>query len=486
MSSVNNNPLGDQKIKLKFRVTAKSGPNGRWSEKWGVSVFSHEEFQVTDQLLKLPFQGKTPEVIFAFSVPHGKLEFKMIDEDRTASVNGTRSRKSDLKVGDKISIGEQILVEVILAPSQSGSENISTTPEPLVATTQTFSIPLDDEESDGPTLSSVSLEDDFPPLDSLEPNPTLTFAPHEEDFNSKMEQQRMDAEVQHKKKREQAAHDAINFKNQKFSLADSPHEHFDPGFADLMDDDSEKEEPTVESSREIPAPEPEAAFIPEAQFIEEPKVSSRVIHADLLSPPNEIIPTEQPAPHPGDQEATRVVTYTPKELGKEKTQVTSHTQRESRAKAEILEKIKTQSAENAQGSYELESHPTHKATTKTHTDTTATAIPAEKPPSKSVPKTVSKPALKPALKPWIPDFQPLTERVKKRAAIFLGSALLALAIGAFVFVKLGSNPAPATAEAVGSAQVPETLAVETIQIAPLQPGVQLDEIEKKLQSLNSQ
>jgi len=310
-----------------------------------------------------------------------------------------------------------------------------------------------------------------------------------------MEQQRIDAEVQQKKQREKDAHEAINFKNQKFNLADSPHEHFDPGFADLMDDDLETEEPTVESSREIPAPKPEAAFIPQAKFIEDPKVSSRVIHADLLSPPNEVIPTEAAQSHPGDQEATRVVTYAPKELSKEKTQVTSQTkvnarkpiELENRAKAEILEKIKSQGAEAPQESYQLESHPAH----HTSTTTTKTSTPkptvnqatkaTEKPPS----KTVTKAAPKPALKPWVPDFQPLTERVKKRAAVFLGSALLALGIGAFVFVQWGGSPSPASVEAVGSGQVPETLAVETIQIAPLQPGIQLDEIEKKVQSINS-
>jgi hypothetical protein len=448
MSSVNpeSHSGSDQKIKLKFRVTSQNGPNGRWSEKWGVSVYSHEEFQVTDQLLKLPFQGKTPEVICSFSVPQGQLEFKMIDEDRTAAVNGIRTRKINLKVGDRLSIGEQILVEVLIAPELKTD---SSSPKSKVG-----------EETDGPTLSSIPPEDEFPPLGDIEPNPTLTFAPQDDSFDFKMEQQRIEAEEKNKKEREKAANDAIHFKDQKFSLAETPHETFDPGFAGQAS--LELEEPTVESPREVSAPQP--------IFLEETQASSRVIHKDHLSPATETIPTQM---HPGDLEATRVVNYP-----KEKTQITTQSsapeapiQLENQAAAAVLEKIHSvkESSLRPENIADLKSKSQPK--TPVHQDL------------KTVTNAGTKSVQKPALKPWIPEFQPLTERVKKRAIVFLGSAFVALALGAFAFVKWGSAPSAVTSEAIGTAQVPESLVNDKIEVQPLQPGIPIEDLEKKIKSL---
>ena len=67
------------KVRLKFRVSAHDGvsagglPEPRWTEKWGVGLFDYEEFHVTDQLLKLPFQEATPKTVCIFSIADGSL-----------------------------------------------------------------------------------------------------------------------------------------------------------------------------------------------------------------------------------------------------------------------------------------------------------------------------------------------------------------------------------------------------------------------------
>lgn len=110
-----------EKIRLKFRVSAFEGAGAtepKWTEKWGVGLFSFEEFHVTDQLLKLPFQETPPKTVCTFSVAETLLRFRLLDPDRTATVNGLPKKEGLLVVGDRIRIGETLSIEVLLAPGK--------------------------------------------------------------------------------------------------------------------------------------------------------------------------------------------------------------------------------------------------------------------------------------------------------------------------------------------------------------------------------
>lgn len=110
-----------EKIRLKFRVSAFESAGAaepKWTEKWGVGLFSFEEFHVTDQLLKLPFQENPPKTVCTFSVAETLLRFRLMDPDRTASVNGLPKKEGLLVVGDRIRIGETLSIEILLAPGK--------------------------------------------------------------------------------------------------------------------------------------------------------------------------------------------------------------------------------------------------------------------------------------------------------------------------------------------------------------------------------
>ncbi len=134
-----------EKTRIKFRVSAADGvtssgqPTSQWTEKWGVSLFDFEEFHVTDQLLKLPFQENPPKTVCVFSVATGALQFRLLDSDRLAAVNGVERREAIVGVGDRIRIGETLTIEVVLAP-QVSSSNLDSTP-------------VGRSREDGPTLT---------------------------------------------------------------------------------------------------------------------------------------------------------------------------------------------------------------------------------------------------------------------------------------------------------------------------------------------
>jgi hypothetical protein len=149
-----------EKIRLKFRVSAFDGvssggmPEPRWTEKWGVGLFDYEEFHVTDQLLKLPFQDATPKTVCVFSIFEGALAFRHLDTDRRAQVNGVERTQAIITTGDKIKIGETLTIEVAHAPPKSKSR----------------------ANAPGPTASIAKPIADLPRLDPEE-GPTLTFSP---------------------------------------------------------------------------------------------------------------------------------------------------------------------------------------------------------------------------------------------------------------------------------------------------------------------
>lgn len=145
------------KVRLKFRVSAYDGisagelPEPRWTEKWGVGLFDYEEFHVTDQLLKLPFQEATPKTVCIFSISDGSLAFRMLDPDRRSTVNGVERRDAVVTTGDKIKIGDTLTIEVALAPPKNAAR----------------------------AAAGPSLADALPEIPKLDPEegPTLTLAP---------------------------------------------------------------------------------------------------------------------------------------------------------------------------------------------------------------------------------------------------------------------------------------------------------------------
>ncbi len=154
-----------EKTRIKFRVSAADGvaasglPAPRWTEKWGVSLFDYEEFHVTDQLLKLPFQETPPKTVCVFSLATGALRFKLLDSDRIAEVNGVRSREAIVGIGDRIRIGENLTIEVVLAPKADGERGPSVsnqTPKPLSASEMKTSLFAGSSPEEGPTLTLTS------------------------------------------------------------------------------------------------------------------------------------------------------------------------------------------------------------------------------------------------------------------------------------------------------------------------------------------
>jgi hypothetical protein len=139
--------VGAEKIRLKFRVSqfeGRSSSSAKWTEKWGVGLLPHEEFHATDQLLKLPFIESPPKSVCVFSVADTLLRFRMLDDDRVSEVNGVPKKESLLVVGDRVRIGEGIVIEVLVAPGKPMNRS-------KVA-----------ESSDGPTLM-FSKDGFFPP-----------------------------------------------------------------------------------------------------------------------------------------------------------------------------------------------------------------------------------------------------------------------------------------------------------------------------------
>lgn len=270
------------KIKLKFRVTAKDGPSGRWSEKWGVSLLPHEEFHITDQLLKLPFQEHQPVTVCTFSVPKGKLVFQMVDEDRVASVNGVRQKKSPLRLGDKVQIGEGVIIEVMVAPAFL-KEVIEQSDGPTLLTTKS--------KGNSGSIAIPTEHDEIPAIEGLQ-EPTLTLAPHEKE--------RIAAEEKFRKERAAQALEP----EKKADLEDAPHPTKDEGInPDYIPEEEEShgmqpvavEDPGLPQAKEsAPAPEPVAAI--EAKPVEEESgddARTRVVHAKDLAPASEAMPLDE-------------------------------------------------------------------------------------------------------------------------------------------------------------------------------------------------
>ena len=140
--------MTQEKTRLKFRVSA-SEPS--WTEKWGVGLFPNEEFHVTDQLLKLPFQERAPKTVCIFSLVDGVLAFRLADEDRQAQVNGAERKDALVTSGDRIKIGDTLTIEIALAPPKVKARAAEA----------------------GPALGGMA---EIPQLDP-EDGPTLTFAP---------------------------------------------------------------------------------------------------------------------------------------------------------------------------------------------------------------------------------------------------------------------------------------------------------------------
>jgi len=114
-----------------------------------VSLLENEEFHVTDQLLKLPFQSAAPQTVCIFSVATGALAFRLVDPDRRSTVNGVEKREATISVGDRIQIGENLSIEVLVAPEIARASPVRT------ALTESPTIPnLDMEE--GPTLTQTA------------------------------------------------------------------------------------------------------------------------------------------------------------------------------------------------------------------------------------------------------------------------------------------------------------------------------------------
>lgn len=273
--------LEADKIKLKFRVTAKDGPSGRWSEKWGVSLLPHEEFHITDQLLKLPFQEHQPVTVCTFSVPKGKLVFQMVDEDRVASVNGVRQKKAQLRLGDKVQIGEGVIIEVMVAPAFL-KEVIEQSDGPTLITAR--------PKSNSGSISIPAEHDEIPAIEGLQ-EPTLTLAPQEKE--------RIAAE---EKFRQEKAQQALE-PEKKADLEEAPHPTKDPGInpdyipeeadAHALKPLAEAKDPGFTEPKKESAPQPVAAL--EAKPIEESgdDARTRVVHAKDLAPASESMPLDE-------------------------------------------------------------------------------------------------------------------------------------------------------------------------------------------------
>jgi hypothetical protein len=158
-----------EKIRLKLRVSAAEGvsngvPFPRWSEKWSVALFDYEEFHVTDQLIKLPFQETPPKTVCIFSIQDGSLRFRMTDPDRVAHVNGEEKKDALLTVGDKIKLAGTVTVEVMIAPKIGSRQPMLADPraapaakEPLVSLTPAEKKSLGPDPDEGPTLTLTEM-----------------------------------------------------------------------------------------------------------------------------------------------------------------------------------------------------------------------------------------------------------------------------------------------------------------------------------------
>ncbi len=164
-----------EKVRLKFRVSSTKDP--KWTEKWGVSLTTGEEFHVTDKLLKLPFQENPPKTVCTFSVDAGSVLFQHLDRDRIVTRNGTPESACSPRVGDKILIGETILLEVLVAPTAKASARAAESPGPTLGGIPDI-LDMDSAlKADGPTLTLTQFPVEAATAVALEAPPKNSSTP---------------------------------------------------------------------------------------------------------------------------------------------------------------------------------------------------------------------------------------------------------------------------------------------------------------------
>lgn len=97
------------KTRLEFRISSAST---RWSEIWGIDLYPHELFYLTNHQLKLAPAGSAASEICVFFFRHDRLHFKTLDPGGEVRINGEWKSKSSCQVGDQIWIEDEILIEV--------------------------------------------------------------------------------------------------------------------------------------------------------------------------------------------------------------------------------------------------------------------------------------------------------------------------------------------------------------------------------------
>lgn len=261
-------PLGknDSSVinRLKFRVSSVIEP--KWSEKWGVSLSPGEEFHVTDKLLKLPFQENPPKTVCTFSITAGGLSFQHLDLDRVVTLNGVAKRECMPKVGDKIKIGETIVLEIVTAPIAKSLVKAEDQEGPSISETIGREEPTNPAiATEGPTLT-MTMSAQVLPVPSIHkdmsgsleiPEPSLSSIKNHEipELESKPDvKEARPAPTAYKPQPMTSGPFKVGpvLAEPKVELAKSPHAHRDPSL-DGADEVTEEEI--------VPAPKP---WIPDA------------------------------------------------------------------------------------------------------------------------------------------------------------------------------------------------------------------------------
>jgi hypothetical protein len=101
------------KTRLEFRLSSDSPP---WSEIWGIDLFFHELFYLTEHQLKFTTSPTHAREICVFSFESDRLYFRTLDPTRSAKVNGDEQTESPCQVGDQIVIDNAVRIEILKAP----------------------------------------------------------------------------------------------------------------------------------------------------------------------------------------------------------------------------------------------------------------------------------------------------------------------------------------------------------------------------------
>ncbi len=246
----------------------------KWTEKWGVSLTSGEEFHVTEKLLKLPFQETPPKTVCTFSIDQGSLRFQHLDTDRKVTHNGKPEKECRPNVGDKLLIGETIQVEVLAAPIAKSLVTVKEEDSLGPVIRSEISIP----EADGPTLTMTMTATPME-VESLSPFSAGTRSIQIPEPSIEMVRPDLSPRTR-----------PLLPPEPKVELADSPHGHIDRSIEERMAGMTESELDGVRP------------FYPEKAKLSSKSVSfaekimntiSKVIHKDDIHPPSEKFPLEK-------------------------------------------------------------------------------------------------------------------------------------------------------------------------------------------------